>query len=469
MAKERLPISCPPSPKDFKVKLKDKEGKEQEYTIKYPSELHTWFETVRTMLDVAYGVRREAEGLRFVTMQELVNSGLMSAILSNGVKLQKSNNLTGSLEVDLPNVVLDDRIPDQVSGFTVTPTFKNFILDWTIPTYPNHSHTEIWRNGSNDLATAKQLGETGGGVYSDNVGGTGTTMYYWVRHVGLNGKRGQFTATSASPATYGTTGKITGSSEITSATITNALIENLAVDTAKIANLAVTDAKVSDLNVNKLTTGTITSKTITLGDTSDSIIKSSNYSAGSAGWQINGLGDAEFNTLVVRDGNIGSSVPKRLKCYVLETFGPQYIEDASSYQSGVLNLVSTGTVPSAHNYSFSIGTKRITNLSSSLVMKIRVDGVVYIANTSATAKKYGNVSAAYRVNGGTWVGAGSDGYFALSAGSGTQSIHLWGPSAFSVPASSYIEFGIFVDNQTPASDGQVMLMLAQFAGDVWHE
>jgi hypothetical protein len=45
------------------------------------------------MLDVAYGVRREAEALRFVTLQELVNSGLMQAALTNGAKLKRSDNV----------------------------------------------------------------------------------------------------------------------------------------------------------------------------------------------------------------------------------------------------------------------------------------------------------------------------------------------------------------------------------------
>jgi phage minor structural protein len=60
------------------------------------------------------------------------------------------------------------------------------------------------------------------------------------------------------------------------------------------------------LTADAIKTSTLNAKTITLGTTGgDSIIKSGNYSAGSAGWQIKANGDAEFNNVTVR-GNIGT-------------------------------------------------------------------------------------------------------------------------------------------------------------------
>lgn len=58
---------------------------------------------------------------------------------------------------------------------------------------------------------------------------------------------------------------------------------------------------------NKLTTSTLTGRTITL-DGSTAIIKSSNYSAGSAGWQIEGDGNAEFNNVHVRGSIYASTI-----------------------------------------------------------------------------------------------------------------------------------------------------------------
>ena len=61
------------------------------------------------------------------------------------------------------------------------------------------------------------------------------------------------------------------------------------------------------LDADAIKTSTLNAKTITLGTTGgDSIIKSGNYSAGSAGWQIKANGDAEFNNVTVR-GNIATS------------------------------------------------------------------------------------------------------------------------------------------------------------------
>jgi phage minor structural protein len=61
------------------------------------------------------------------------------------------------------------------------------------------------------------------------------------------------------------------------------------------------------ITADAIKTSTLNAKTITLGTTGgDSIIKSGNYSAGSAGWQIKANGDAEFNNVTVR-GTIGTA------------------------------------------------------------------------------------------------------------------------------------------------------------------
>lgn len=66
----------------------------------------------------------------------------------------------------------------------------------------------------------------------------------------------------------------------------------------------------SSISATYLIGGTITGKTIIISGATG-ILKSSNYSAGIAGWQIKGNGDAEFNVVTVR-GNIqagaGSSI-----------------------------------------------------------------------------------------------------------------------------------------------------------------
>lgn len=140
-----------------------------------------------------------------------------------------------------------------------------------------------------------------------------------------------------------------GSAQIVDAAITSAkiglasvgaaAIQDLAVTNAKIANLAIDDAKVAGLSAAKITAGTIaadrldasiiTSKVLTVdwakitnasvtsaqianaAITSAKIastIQSDNYAAGSAGWQINRAGTAEFNNITLR-GKITAGPP----------------------------------------------------------------------------------------------------------------------------------------------------------------
>lgn len=106
--------------------------------------------------------------------------------------------------------------------------------------------------------------------------------------------------------------------KIADASISSAKIQNLAVDTAQIANAAiatakigdaqVTNAKINDLAVSKLTAGTITAQEIVLSNSTSSILRSSNFSAGSAGWRIRGNGDAEFNDVTVRGTLVTSTL-----------------------------------------------------------------------------------------------------------------------------------------------------------------
>ena len=63
------------------------------------------------------------------------------------------------------------------------------------------------------------------------------------------------------------------------------------------------DALIKDLSATKITSGTITSGNISVNG---GYIQSSGFSAGTSGWQIKGNGDAEFNSVTVRNGTITS-------------------------------------------------------------------------------------------------------------------------------------------------------------------
>ncbi len=77
---------------------------------------------------------------------------------------------------------------------------------------------------------------------------------------------------------------------------------NALIGTAYIQNLAVTNAKIYDLAVDKLTAGTITAQEIIIAGGTSGILRSDNYSAGSAGWKIDGSGKGYFMDVVIKGG-----------------------------------------------------------------------------------------------------------------------------------------------------------------------
>lgn len=87
------------------------------------------------------------------------------------------------------------------------------------------------------------------------------------------------------------------------------------------------------------------------------LIKSSNYSAGSAGWQIEGDGDAEFNDVTVR-GTIYATLGEIGNWSINSTSLYTGTEDHSGYttSSGDLTLYSNGSDASIHGYNFYIDT-----------------------------------------------------------------------------------------------------------------
>jgi hypothetical protein len=123
---------------------------------------------------------------------------------------------------------------------------------------------------------------------------------------------------------------------------------------------AIDGSQVEDatLVVEKLKSGTITGETIILGG-SGSIIKSSNYVAGSSGWSIDGAGSAEFRNVTVR-GNL----------------------DASNLQAGTISALRFG------NDTISTGPI----IANSVTYSNAVKATVNVANTSGTQTQIGTIT-----------------------------------------------------------------------------
>ena len=97
---------------------------------------------------------------------------------------------------------------------------------------------------------------------------------------------------------------------------------------------------IGSLTAAKITTGTLGAAEITLNG-ANSIIKSSNYSVGSLGWKITGLGDAEFNDLTVRTAlDIGGS---DASSFHVDVNGNLWL-GASTYGSAPFKVSNTGAL-----------------------------------------------------------------------------------------------------------------------------
>jgi hypothetical protein len=145
------------------------------------------------------------------------------------------------------------------------------------------------------------------------------------------------------------------------------------------------DALIKELSAGKITSGTITSQSLTISDGStpnSGVIESSGFTAGSSGWRIRGTGDAEFNTVTVRNGIIATP-----------TVTAPTITDAVFTNALVI--------------SSTIGIRRSAN-----------DGVLTITGASTNGSSNG---AQIDLVGNNFGGTGAGGYLLLQAGSGTAS------------------------------------------------
>ena len=99
------------------------------------------------------------------------------------------------------------------------------------------------------------------------------------------------------------------STYIAGAAIGEAYIANAAITEAKIANASISSAKIQDGEVTNAKIG--------------GFIQSTNYVAGSSGWNINKSGSAEFNDITVRSGQITGAL---MQTFAINSYSGLYVE-----------------------------------------------------------------------------------------------------------------------------------------------
>ena len=151
--------------------------------------------------------------------------------------------------------------PALVTGLTATNSANCIFLSWTSPTTDlNFDHVEIWSSNTNVSpstgGTVAMLLTTSIGLvrfYSDYLGASGVTKYYWLRTINKKGYPSAFTSSVTA-----TTGAVTATPSANS--ITNAMIQTDAVQANSIQAGAV---GASELAANSVIAGKIAAGSIT--------------------------------------------------------------------------------------------------------------------------------------------------------------------------------------------------------------
>ena len=147
-------------------------------------------ESLKQNLDVLVGQRGDKLD-RAVTFRDLLDSGIV--VLASGVSNFDGNAASIGLTQLVPN--LD--IPPAPTNLTANGAFQNIIIGFDLKLYQGHSHVELWRNTTDNIATATLSAQISGftGTYADPAG-SGNAFYYWVRAANQNGIVGPYNSSA---------------------------------------------------------------------------------------------------------------------------------------------------------------------------------------------------------------------------------------------------------------------------------
>jgi len=163
--------------------------------------LQKYLTSLSEALEIRLGRKGDTRD-RAITLRELIDSGLAVDLLNRPY----DPNNPGSDFDPPPTTGGTDQTPTAPTGFSVIAGLSSAGLFWDYPgdQYRGHSFTELFRNSTNNIATAVLIGSSPGSAYTDYVGTvtTDTNYYYWARHVNTDGIRGPFHANAGLEVTF---------------------------------------------------------------------------------------------------------------------------------------------------------------------------------------------------------------------------------------------------------------------------
>lgn len=195
-------------------------------------------------------------GYVWVDCQNLWGSG----VLASGSPVALT--LSGITVADIKG---DGSTPNAPTGLSNASAFRSNILEWTNAGNTDLVSTEIWRATTNNIASASLVAtvpypqET----WADTNLTSGSTYYYWVRHVDKDGNHGPYNAA----ATAGTAGTTLNSTllggEIAAATILglNIVAGTITSDKLTVASLDAVSSTLGTVTAGNISASTITGST----------------------------------------------------------------------------------------------------------------------------------------------------------------------------------------------------------------
>lgn len=156
---------------------------------------------VKMLLDVREGRSGDALDAN-VTYRDLVNLGLAKdqagQVVYTGQSGVPSSSPVRPFNVgeDGYDPVADLTPPPAPNNVTISNAIGSVILAWSIPSYRNHSYSEVWRSGIDDVATAEFIGTSSTQFYIDSPEDE-LVWYYWIRLVSKADVRGPYSQESA--------------------------------------------------------------------------------------------------------------------------------------------------------------------------------------------------------------------------------------------------------------------------------
>lgn len=162
--------------------------------------------------------------------------------------------------IAIADIVGDGLTPSAPTGVGVAGAFRSLIINWTNAANTDLVSTEIWRAAVNNVASATKVATVPfpQQVWADEAVPSGTTYYYWIRHVDKDGNTSPYHAANTSGSSGTTvTATLTGT-EIAALTITAANIVAFSITADRVTT---TSLDAFSANLGNITSGTITAAT----------------------------------------------------------------------------------------------------------------------------------------------------------------------------------------------------------------